>query len=138
MMTNIQINQIYEIIGDKTIHDLVNIFYDKIAVDELLRPMFPIDMNFGREFQYLFLKQVFGGPSEYQERRGHPMLRKRHMPFRIGWEERNRWIELMFLSLDEVGITNDMEIRPVLEKYFNSMATKIINDDGSDKFKFRL
>ena len=137
-MTNILINQIYDIIGDKTIKNFVNIFYDKIAVDELLRAMFPIDMNLGRENQYLFLKQIFGGPPDYQKQRGHPMMRKRHVPFRIGWEERNRWIELMFQSLDEVGITSDKEIRPVLEKYFNSMATKIINDDGSDKFKLRL
>jgi hemoglobin len=32
-----------------------------------------------------------GGPQHYTERFGHPMLRRRHMPFSIGVLERDQW-----------------------------------------------
>ena len=48
-----------------------------------------------------FLEQYWGGPHTYQQERGNPMLRRRHLPFPIGEPEADRWLELMGNSLDQ-------------------------------------
>ena len=40
----------------------------------------------------LFLAQYWGGPTTYDEERGHPRLRMRHAPFAIGPLERDAWL----------------------------------------------
>ncbi len=133
---NYNVNEIYDLLGDDTIKLLVDRFYDRIDKDELLRPMFPKELKYGRKFQYLFLKQIFGGPREYNELRGHPMMRKRHFPFKIGLDERNRWMDLMTEAMDEIGIDGD--IRKVMDIYFNTMATKIINKEKKNQVSFHM
>ncbi|MCY3412859.1 MAG: globin [Candidatus Heimdallarchaeota archaeon] len=118
-------NQLYDLLGDQTLRAITDTFYDKIDQDDLLRPMFPDDLTLPRKHQYLFMKQVFGGPREYQEERGNPMMRRRHFPFEIGWEERNRWFDLMIESIKE-NVDHEEAIKTMTE-YMNHMATKIIN-----------
>lgn len=130
------VNELYDIIGDKTLQNLVNSFYSKIENDQLLRPMFPPNLTFGKNLQYLFLKQVFGGPREYNEKRGHPMMRKRHLPFEIGWQERNHWMELMKESVNELDINNDN--KRLMIEYFDKMATKIMNKVEKSTYSFNL
>lgn len=119
--------ELYQLIGDETLKKLVDVFYDKIAEDELLSPMFPPDKTYAILFQYWFLLQAFGGPKDYIEKRGSPMMRKRHLMFSIGFDERNQWVKLMFESMDEVGLNQDHKTRATLERFFNTMATKIVN-----------
>ena len=113
--------------GEEGITRLVDIFYSKIDTDEILRPMFPKSLENGKRWQSLFLIQRFGGEPNYQKERGSPMLRKRHMPFTIGVRESNRWLELMYQSLDEFGITKEQEIRSELNIFFELTAIKMIN-----------
>lgn len=113
--------------GEKAIEQLVEHFYSKIENDDLLRPLFPENLDEGKKWQRLFLIQRFGGKREYEAQRGHPMLRKRHMPFKIGFKERDRWVKLMKESLDEVGITEDHPARFQLDRYFEIVATKMVN-----------
>jgi hemoglobin len=127
-------NLIYEKIGGSAFFErLVEIFYDKIENDCLLRPLFPKGLDDGKRWQFLFLSQLFGGPREYEEIRGHPKLRKRHLPFSIGIKERNQWVKLMIESLEENGITNNHELRYTFEEYFNRTATKMMNKDDSNE-----
>ena len=51
----------------------------------------------------LFLQQYWGGPSTYDQERGHPRLRMRHAPFVIGEAERDAWLRHMLAALDQVG-----------------------------------
>ena len=67
---------VYEQVGgDATFRRLVDAFYARVEADPVLRPLFPADLEAGKEHQFLFLTQFFGGPARYQERRGPPRPR---------------------------------------------------------------
>ena len=81
---------LYELVGgDATFQKLVDIFYAHIEADEVLRPLFPSNLEPGKHGQFLFLAQFFGGPPRYSQERGHPRLRMRHMPFQIDRQARD-------------------------------------------------
>lgn len=111
--------------GDPTFRRLVDHFYARVERDPLLRPMFPADLAAGKEHQFLFLTQFFGGPARYQERRGHPRLRARHLPFSIGAREAGAWLGHMLAAIDEVGITEPA--RTAMRNYFDYAAHFMIN-----------
>ncbi len=120
--------EIYSLIGGSgKFYELVEVFYGKVENDQVLRPLFPEDLEEGKELQALFLIQRFGGPREYEQKRGHPMLRRRHFPFKINKEARDQWVKLMKESLDEIGISAKHPARPYLDAYFESTGTKMIN-----------
>ena len=67
-----------------------------VATDPVLRPLYPEeDLRPAAERLTLFLMQYWGGPNTYSQRRGHPRLRMRHAPFRIGPVERDAWLAQM-------------------------------------------
>jgi hemoglobin len=75
---------------------VVGRFYDSVASDPTLRPLYPeADLAGAQRRLTLFLAQYWGGPRTYDEERGHPRLRMRHMPFAIGPAERDAWLRLM-------------------------------------------
>ncbi len=117
---------IYEQVGgEATFRRLVDLFYARIEQDPLLRPLFPPDLEPGKQHQILFLSQYFGGPRHYTEQRGHPRLRLRHMPFAIGQRERDAWVGHMLAAIDEVGIAEPF--RSAMRAYFESAGTAMIN-----------
>ncbi|MFO7168361.1 MAG: globin [Chloroflexota bacterium] len=117
---------IYEQVGgDETFRRLVDAFYARIERDPLLRPLFPENLEPGKEYQFLFLTQYFGGPPRYSQLRGHPRLRARHLPFPIGQAERDAWVGHMLAAIDEVGFPEPA--RQVLIDYFERGATFMIN-----------
>lgn len=121
-------SEIYQMVGgDKTFRKLVDLFYSKIDNDELLRPMFPKSLEKGKEYQYLFLTKKFGGPDNYTPLRGHPRLRKRHLPFPIGIKERNQWLTLKLESMREIGINEKHKAWETLHQYFDQISMKMIN-----------
>src|SRR6478735_2623117 len=72
---------------------LVDRFYDGVEADPDLRPIYPeSDLAGARHRLTLFLAQYWGGPTTYDQERGHPRLRMRHAPFAIGAAERDRWL----------------------------------------------
>lgn len=96
---------IYEAIGGfDTIDRLVTAFYTHVGKHSKLIPIFPDDLTETARKQRLFLTQFFGGPRVYTEDRGHPMLRKRHLPFPITPERKDAWLECMDKALDETEI----------------------------------
>jgi hemoglobin len=117
---------LYEAVGgDTTFQRLVDAFYRRIEADPVLRPIFPADFGPGKEGQFLFLTQYFGGPHRYTEQRGRPFLRMRHMPFPIGQRERDAWVGHMLTAIDEVGILEPH--RSVMREYFERGATFMMN-----------
>jgi len=96
---------VYELVGgDPIFRALVDRFYTYVEHDPELRPMFPPDLAPGREGQFLFLTQFFGGPQRYIEQRGHPRLRMRHFPFAINKRAQELWLSHMLRALDELGV----------------------------------
>jgi hemoglobin len=73
----------------------------------------------------MFLEQYWGGPSTYQEQRGHPRLRMRHMPFKVNPEARDRWLAHMRVAVD------DLKLAPVHEEelwsYLERAAYAMLN-----------
>jgi hemoglobin len=113
--------------GDQPFRRLVDGFYARVEGDELLRPMFPADLGPGKQHQFLFICQYFGGPPRYNALRGHPRLRMRHNPFPIGPDARNAWLGHMLAALDEAGFPD--EVLPAMREYFERAATFMINQE---------
>lgn len=123
---------IYELVGgEETFKQLVDLFYAKVEADESLRPMFPESLEEGKHWQFLFLCQLFGGPQQYAEERGHPRLRMRHAPFPIDQKAKDAWLSHMLSSLDDLHIQQPMlnEMRG----YFERAATHMINRYSPDE-----
>lgn len=116
--------------GDATFQRLVDIFYTRVEADALLRPMFPDDLGPGKERQFLFLTQFFGGPARYNERRGRARLRLRHSPFAIDAEARDHWLGHMLHALDEVGIEEPM--RGIMRTYLERASAMLINTESPE------
>lgn len=94
---------VYDAVGGMPFFvDLVAGFYEGVANDPILRPMYPDDLDDSREHLAGFLIQYWGGPTTYSNERGHPRLRMRHAPFVIGEPERDAWLRHMLASLDAV------------------------------------
>jgi hemoglobin len=95
--------------GLEAFEALVDGFYAKVARDELLRPMYPEDLEPGKRHLTLFFAQYWGGGDLYGRERGHPRLRMRHAPFPITPEAALRWAELMAASIRELAFPSDVE-----------------------------
>ena len=68
-------------------------------------PLYPEeDLGPAEERLRMFLEQYWGGPRTYSDQRGHPRLRMRHVPFRIGPLERDAWLRCMRIAVDEAGL----------------------------------
>ena len=73
-----------EIGGSPTIRGIVKRFYEGVATDEVLRPLYPEeDLSAAEDRFAMFLEQYWGGPTTYSDQRGHPRLRMRHAPFAV-------------------------------------------------------
>jgi hemoglobin len=117
---------LYEQIGGAPVfRRLVDAFYAHIEADPVLRPLFPEDMGPGKEHQYLFLSQYFGGPATYTEQRGHPRLRMRHLPYAISTREATHWLTHMLAAIDETGIPEPHAT--TMRTYFRQAAAAMIN-----------
>lgn len=95
--------------GEEAFHRLVDDFYDKVEGDELLRPIYPEDLEPGKTHLAMFLAQYWGGGPIYSSERGHPRLRQRHADFEITPEAASRWQELMSEAITEQGWPDDVE-----------------------------
>ncbi len=112
--------------GEATFRRIVARFYQEVAKDELLRPLYPEeDLGPAEERLRLFLMQYWGGPHTYSERRGHPRLRMRHAPFKIGPAERDAWLRCMRIAVDEADLAP--EHRDKLWQYLEMAADSLVN-----------
>ena len=100
--------------GAEKIRELVERFYDVMDTDPRaagIRAMHQKDLTEAREKLFMFLTGWSGGPSLYIERYGHPMLRKRHLPFPIGESERDQWMFCMVRAMHDIGMEEPMVVR---------------------------
>ncbi|WP_305091934.1 globin [Prescottella sp. R16] len=120
----------YEAVGGaETFHKLVARFYEEVAKDEIVRPLYPEeDLGPAERRMRMFLEQYWGGPRTYSDERGHPRLRMRHVPFKIGPLERDAWLRCMhtaIASIDEQ--TLDAAHRKTLTEYMDMAAASLVN-----------
>ena len=103
-----------EIGGMPVVEAIVARFYEGVATDEVLRPMYPeedlADGSAARRLT-LFLAQYWGGPATYSQERGHPRLRMRHAPFTVNREAKEHWLRHFRAGLDQAGLTPEQDAR---------------------------
>ena len=117
---------LYEAVGGMPFFErLVARFYAGVADDPILRPLYPEDLEFPTRHLTLFLAQYWGGPTTYDEERGHPRLRMRHAPFAVGPNERDRWLLHMRAAVDEMD--PPAAARRALLEYFDTAAEAMRN-----------
>jgi hemoglobin len=91
--------------GEATFRRLVDAFYAGVATDPPLRALYPEeDLGPAADRLRWFLMQYWGGPHTYSERRGHPRLRLRHVPYAIDSDQRDRWLRHMRAALDTLDL----------------------------------
>jgi hemoglobin len=117
-----------EVGGAPTFDKIVSRFYEEVAADDVLRPLYPEeDLGPAEVRLRMFLEQYWGGPRTYSDQRGHPRLRMRHSPFKIGPIERDAWLRCMRIAVDEAGL--DDEHRAQLWQYLQYAAMSMMNSD---------
>ena len=117
----------YELFGGEAFFaDLVSQFYAHVTTNEILRPMYPeSDMKGAARRLQLFLEQYWGGPTTYQEERGHPRLRMRHAGFHINPAAKDAWLSCMKAAID--GMEMDDAHREKLWRYLEGAALHMVN-----------
>jgi hemoglobin len=115
--------------GHATFTKIVARFYEQVREDEILLPLYPEDDIDGAEERLrLFLEQYWGGPRTYSDERGHPRLRMRHAPFRIGFLERDAWLRCMHTAVASIDSqTLDDAHRKALLDYLQMAADSMVN-----------
>jgi len=105
----------YELIGGEArVRELVDRFYDLMDLETEfagLRALHPPSLEGSRDKLFWFLCGWLGGPNYFIERYGHPRLRARHLPFEIGTSERDQWMRCMALAMQDVGLSEDLQMR---------------------------
>lgn len=116
----------YDLVGGaKTIQKLVDVFYDYVAQDPDLAPIFPDDFTEIRKKQYMFLTQFFGGPRLYNETYGSPMMRARHLPFPITPKRKEAWLACMSKAMDDIGLEGP--VREFMFARLTQVAQHMVN-----------
>lgn len=115
--------------GEATFRRLVDLFYEGVETDPLLRPLY-VDSDLGpggpaRNRLSLFLMQYWGGPGTYSQLRGHPRLRMRHAGWQITGRERDAWLGHMMAAVDQLGLGEPE--REQLVDYLNRAAQSLVN-----------
>ena len=115
-----------EVGGHEVFAGIIARFYQIVATDPILRPLYPEeDLGPAEDRFLMFLEQYWGGPRTYSDQRGHPRLRMRHAPFVIGPRERDAWLAAMQTAVFEAPMTDEQKER--LWDYLVMAADSMVN-----------
>jgi hemoglobin len=123
-----QLTHYQRIGGAEKVRALVHRFYQ--IMDELpesygIRKMHAEDLQGSEDKLFKFLSGWMGGPQLFIQEYGHPMLRRRHLPFAISVSERDQWMLCMNQALQEV--VEDAALRNELSTAFAGVADHMRN-----------
>ena len=108
--------------GEAQVKALVDRFYDLMDLEPgyaALRAAHGDTLDNARQRLFWFLCGWLGGPQHYTERFGHPRLRARHLPFKIGILERDQWLACMDEAMGDVGVDERLRAR-LKESFFQT------------------
>lgn len=118
--------------GDKSVQSLVDRFYHYMdTLDEAkdIRAQHQADLSEANSKLYMFLSGWLGGPDLYIQKFGHPRLRARHLPFKIGEKERDQWMLCMRKALDDMPFPE--ESKSIMDKALYRLADHMRNQNES-------
>jgi len=101
---------LYQKLGSNNLKLLVEIFYSHVFSDDDIKHLFTNDSAIIKEKQFLFLSQFLGGPQLYSDKHGHPKMKMRHLPHRIGQKEKDAWLRCMKTAINSLEIDEDLKI----------------------------
>lgn len=119
-MENKNIPTLYEWAGDiKTFEKLFTTFYEKVLKDDLLGELFQNMSPDHVKHVSHFVAEVFGGPKFYtnEDKGTHAMMIGRHIGKMLTEEKRQRWLQLLLQTADEIGLKSDPEFRSAFVGY---------------------
>lgn len=128
MINTVKPNELYKTTqyeklgGEDGVRQLVTYFYQEMssnAESKTIRDMHAANLSEVEDKLFMFLSGWLGGPSLFIEKFGHPRLRARHLPFTIGIEERNQWLQCMDQALNKMGIEKEMHDE-LMHAFFNT------------------
>lgn len=112
---------LYERIGGAPrIQALVDRFYDLMDLEpkyKILRDVHGSTLAEAGNRLFMFLSGWTGGPDLYVEKHGHPRLKSRHFPFKIGTIERDQWVACFIQALHELEIAPEIQKELLLPIY---------------------
>lgn len=111
---------LYEWAGDiKTFEILFTKFYDKVLKDDLLGEVFRNMSPDHIKHVAHFVAEVFGGDTLYttEDQGSHAAMIGHHIGKMLTEEKRQRWVQLLLQTADEVGLKSDPEFRSAFVGY---------------------
>ncbi|MFK5924202.1 MAG: globin [Verrucomicrobiota bacterium] len=126
--------EVFAHMGEEGIGRMVHAFYQRVKEDDLIGPMYPEGEWEQSEWRLReFLNFRIGGVPRYIEKRGHPRLKMRHVPFSIGFAERDRWVKLMGEAMDEIELAENVkgQLLPFLATIADNMRNRDESGSGS-------
>ncbi len=111
---------LYEWAGGKdALEKLTQLFYSKVAKDELLSEVFKNMSPQHSSHVAHFIAEVFGGEKFYTEEDhgSHAMMVQHHVGKMLNENMRKRWIQLLLESADAIGLADDPEFRSAFVGY---------------------
>lgn len=121
--------------GKEALERLTEVFYDKVLRDELLHPVFKNMSGEHSKHVAHFIAEVFGGPKLYTEgdAGSHAHMVAHHLGKMLDEQKRQRWMQLLLQSADEVGLASDPEFRSALVGYLEwGSRIAVINSVTTD------
>lgn len=97
--------------GEVVLAQLCKEFYSVMDQDPSareLRQMHPKDLKVSEQKLFEFMSGWLGGPALFVQKYGHPMLKARHLPFKIGKPERDAWMRCMVTAFEKVGVAEPL------------------------------
>lgn len=123
---NGRMKTIYEKLGDERLKQLVDAFYERVFVNEIIGDLFKnSNPETVKDKQFCFLTQYLGGPQHYFEKYGNPKMRKRHLPHAIDVVAKDEWLKLMKEAIWTLDW--DEENKQVLYNCFPTLASHMQN-----------
>ena len=119
---------LYDRLGEVSFAKLTRVFYEQVSQDPILKPMYPEeDLGPAERRLRMFLEQYWGGPDTYQQERGHPRLRMRHFPFKIGPKAKQAWLDAMRKAVDSLQLSpmDDGELWSYLDRAAHAMQNSL-------------
>jgi len=117
--------------GIEVINEIVDDFYEIMSTDPLAEDCFAThsgrDIRLSAAILKYFLSGWTGGQPLYIEKYGHPRLRMRHFPFKIGKKESEQWLYCMRKALSQSKL--DEGLQSELMTAFQHMTNLIQNQE---------
>ncbi len=111
---------------------LANRFYDIMEQDHFaadLLAIHPQPLDNIRHVFYLYLTMWLGGPNHYEQERGHPRLRARHLPFTVTPTLKAQWMYCMRKAMYDT--VDNIQLADQLLTALDQLAQHMINQDDS-------